>query len=177
VPFSGWEHAVRQPSGAEGGSLGYGKSLTGLDLCRRFFSAGLRRSLRFALFLDACPVGGHWKNRMERETGIEPATSSLGSWRSTAELLPLESKPANDGRLPLAPAGHNRGPVDLHESGAVEPRSIWTAGGRLSPNAFSATFFSLALSTKLYGILGPPQARSREASQKRSFRTSEVSQK
>src|SRR5207253_6106814 len=23
------------------------------------------------------------------ETGIEPATSSLGSWRSTAELLPL----------------------------------------------------------------------------------------
>jgi hypothetical protein len=28
---------------------------------------------------------------MERETGIEPVTSSLGSWRSTAELLP----PAN----------------------------------------------------------------------------------
>ena len=27
--------------------------------------------------------------RMERETGIEPATSSLGSWHSTAELLPL----------------------------------------------------------------------------------------
>ena len=25
---------------------------------------------------------------MERETGIEPATSSLGSWRSTTELLP-----------------------------------------------------------------------------------------
>ncbi len=29
--------------------------------------------------------------RMERETGIEPATSSLGSWRSTAELLPLDN--------------------------------------------------------------------------------------
>ena len=29
--------------------------------------------------------------RMERETGIEPATSSLGSWHSTAELLPLAS--------------------------------------------------------------------------------------
>jgi hypothetical protein len=28
---------------------------------------------------------------MERETGIEPATSSLGSWRSTAELLPLDA--------------------------------------------------------------------------------------
>ena len=27
--------------------------------------------------------------RLERETGIEPVTSSLGSWRSTAELLPL----------------------------------------------------------------------------------------
>jgi len=26
--------------------------------------------------------------RVERETGIEPATSSLGSWHSTAELLP-----------------------------------------------------------------------------------------
>jgi hypothetical protein len=27
--------------------------------------------------------------KVERETGIEPVTSSLGSWRSTAELLPL----------------------------------------------------------------------------------------
>src|SRR5882724_5542120 len=26
---------------------------------------------------------------MERETGVEPATSSLGSWHSTTELLPL----------------------------------------------------------------------------------------
>ena len=31
--------------------------------------------------------------RMERETGIEPATSSLGSWHSTAELLPLDLTP------------------------------------------------------------------------------------
>ena len=31
---------------------------------------------------------------MERETGIEPVTSSLGSWRSTAELLPLAYKVA-----------------------------------------------------------------------------------
>jgi hypothetical protein len=30
---------------------------------------------------------------VERETGIEPVTSSLGSWRSTAELLPLAEKP------------------------------------------------------------------------------------
>ncbi len=27
---------------------------------------------------------------MERETGLEPVTSSLGSWHSTAELLPLD---------------------------------------------------------------------------------------
>src|SRR5580698_6081473 len=28
-------------------------------------------------------------NKLERETGVEPATSSLGSWHSTTELLPL----------------------------------------------------------------------------------------
>ena len=27
---------------------------------------------------------------LERETGVEPATSSLGSWHSTTELLPLD---------------------------------------------------------------------------------------
>ena len=42
--------------------------------------------------------------KMERETGIEPATSSLGSWRSTAELLPLTSKMQ---RLTLIPATQN----------------------------------------------------------------------
>ena len=31
----------------------------------------------------------------ERETGIEPATSSLGSWHSTAELLPLTDEAYN----------------------------------------------------------------------------------
>src|SRR5258708_7444651 len=29
---------------------------------------------------------------MERETGVEPATSSLGSWHSTTELLPRSYK-------------------------------------------------------------------------------------
>src|ERR1035438_8777017 len=29
---------------------------------------------------------------MERETGFEPATSSLGSWHSTTELLPLAER-------------------------------------------------------------------------------------
>ena len=41
--------------------------------------------------------GGLWRVRfsvtrklliLERETGFEPATSSLGSWHSTTELLP-----------------------------------------------------------------------------------------
>src|ERR1039457_2563912 len=31
--------------------------------------------------------------KMERETGLEPATSSLGSWHSTTELLPLVDDP------------------------------------------------------------------------------------
>src|SRR5437879_1115832 len=30
--------------------------------------------------------------KMERETGLEPATSSLGSWHSTTELLPLSQQ-------------------------------------------------------------------------------------
>ena len=34
-------------------------------------------------------IGREIIENMERETGIEPATSSLGSWHSTAELLPL----------------------------------------------------------------------------------------
>ena len=32
--------------------------------------------------------------KMERETGLEPATSSLGSWHSTTELLPHSAIPA-----------------------------------------------------------------------------------
>jgi hypothetical protein len=49
---------------------------------------------------------------MERETGIEPATSSLGSWRSTAELLPpttaegIESRTSQ--RLPPCDIEGNR---------------------------------------------------------------------
>ena len=35
------------------------------------------------------------REKLERETGIEPATSSLGSWRSTAELLPLKGSKSN----------------------------------------------------------------------------------
>ena len=40
---------------------------------------------------------------LERETGLEPATSSLGSWHSTTELLPLsEAGLYHDGLIPAA---------------------------------------------------------------------------
>jgi hypothetical protein len=39
------------------------------------------------------------EEELERETGIEPATSSLGSWRSTAELLPHPTQKSNLTRL------------------------------------------------------------------------------
>jgi hypothetical protein len=35
--------------------------------------------------------GSQVLENMERETGLEPATSSLGSWHSTTELLPRSS--------------------------------------------------------------------------------------
>jgi hypothetical protein len=44
---------------------------------------------------DRCPLyifDSGQKGNLERETGVEPATSSLGSWRSTTELLPLTSE-------------------------------------------------------------------------------------
>ena len=43
----------------------------------------LTHKKRLAIFLQNLVI------IMERETGIEPATSSLGSLRSTTELLPL----------------------------------------------------------------------------------------
>ena len=47
-----------------------------------------RKRLRrlFRVFLQVVAISVTY---LERETGIEPATSSLGSWHSTAELLPL----------------------------------------------------------------------------------------
>ena len=49
---------------------------------------------------------------MERETGIEPATSSLGSWRSTAELLPLKKNQQQDNKN----AGKRESREHLNES-------------------------------------------------------------
>src|SRR3972149_451460 len=58
----------------KGDGQGVQKSAGGAGRCRR--------EKRAARADDAESRG------VERETGIEPATSSLGSWHSTAELLP-----------------------------------------------------------------------------------------
>ena len=49
---------------------------------------------------------------VERETGIEPATSSLGSWRSTAELLPpvVDFKLRSLALRGISPAGSRSAP-------------------------------------------------------------------
>jgi hypothetical protein len=46
---------------------------------------------------------------VKRETGLEPATSSLGSWHSTTELLPQIFNPAvkNGRNLPQPPKSRN----------------------------------------------------------------------
>ena len=51
---------------------------------RRLALNGLYRTPGFSMRLEVI-------EKMERETGLEPATSSLGSWHSTTELLPLST--------------------------------------------------------------------------------------
>ncbi len=53
---------------------------------------------------------------LERETGVEPATSTLARSRSTTELLPLDNGIINDAVEPAkfageAPASHAQCPV------------------------------------------------------------------
>ena len=43
------------------------------------------------MVIDLSAERGRLLMRLERGTGIEPATSSLGSWHSSAELPPLLS--------------------------------------------------------------------------------------
>ena len=45
------------------------------------------------MVIDLSAEQGRLLMRLERGTGIEPATSSLGSWHSTAELPPLDARP------------------------------------------------------------------------------------
>jgi hypothetical protein len=61
------------------------------------------------------------RGNLERETGIEPATSSLGSWHSTAELLPLDF---NQGVRPTESSGTRRCPkTNLDHSRSSDARS------------------------------------------------------
>src|SRR6187200_3651027 len=55
---------------------------------------------------------------MERETGIEPATNSLGSCDSTTELLPL-----NDGASILAERVGTPGEVPTLQTGQRGPKA------------------------------------------------------
>ena len=58
------------------------------------------------LFLIGSGADGAGRNFLERETGVEPATSSLGSWHSTTELLPLSQRPKySTARNPYVRAG------------------------------------------------------------------------
>ena len=51
---------------------------------------------------------------LERATGIEPATSSLGSWHSTAELRPLMVNNFADALIPLTKVALNEASVDFY---------------------------------------------------------------
>jgi hypothetical protein len=79
---------------------------------------------------------------MERETGIEPATSSLGSWRSTAELLPLTGTsritvPEQHTWSRIVPDALHQGDTNYHPSGThlqgmCVPPAITLGGSPLS---------------------------------------------
>src|SRR5712692_3032084 len=102
---------------------------------------------------------------MERETGIEPATSSLGSWRSTAELLPLESGLANVARLPLRGAGHNLGlrPAGCDLVGShSEPsrRTIERCSTGRPRTGIPTHFFSLLIAILKLRLFGFPNGSS-----------------
>ena len=73
---------------------------------------------------------------MERETGIEPATSSLGSWRSTAELLPLSTTTGSTASRSLAALGISAaGSLPLWRDHARSPPQLgsWRSTAELLP--------------------------------------------
>ena len=69
---------------------------------------------------------------LERETGIEPATSTLARWRSTAELFPLGIAKDNGG---------SAGGQAVMKSSAVPPQ-CWQTRIVEPPNFFSGAHSS-----------------------------------
>ena len=65
----------------------------------------MRRSQDFMAPTILTPYSGsddrQQRNKEERATGFEPATPSLGSWHSTAELCPLSAGRFKFSRRPL----------------------------------------------------------------------------
>jgi hypothetical protein len=62
--------------------------------------------------------------KLERETGLEPATSSLGSWHSTTELLPpLANLPFNSFQAALS-SEQSVYPVALRPENRHDPKYI-----------------------------------------------------
>ena len=47
--------------------------------------------------LEKTPAGGEGRQSLERETGFEPATSTLARSHSTTELLPLSKRDYKQG--------------------------------------------------------------------------------
>ncbi len=61
--------------------------------------------------------------RLERATGVEPATSSLGSWHSTTELRPLSRKTLTE------PSRHRQGPPSPRAVHAPAGQQLIAAAG------------------------------------------------
>ena len=76
---------------------------------------------------DPCLTAWLCRHKVERKTGVEPATSTLARWRSTTELLPqklgyLDSNQGMTGSKPVAlPLGYT--PIILGRTRGIEPPS------------------------------------------------------
>ena len=83
--------------------------------------------------MEAPPKGRNLLIQLERETGVEPATSTLARWRSTTELFPLgEAKNSRGG-----PGGQDSAGTSL----TVPPQWSQTRTD-VPPNFFSAAHAS-----------------------------------
>ena len=76
-------------------------------------------------WIVACCVPGDAKLLLlEREMGFEPTTSSLGSWHSTTELLPLVSYVKHSRFILLQKCRPEKPRFFLHRLGPLNPRHL-----------------------------------------------------